>query len=334
MESLISILFFTPSELLPEGGRMHRGFNNSFQDSWPNLYGILKSHAEKQKSEIKDFRINLTGHSMGGAIAKIAALCLNKKEDAEDVHVATFADPRVFDLTASEIYNDALQEKTIRVTHHRQDPVPAVLPGSFGYAHVGAQLRVPTPEGYSGIDYFHGIDGYHEAIKMMDESDFKSNNNVSLFYYPANANSGLIDEVNHGRYNKLFCLVDDFCRDIEKNFAGKLLPNGKKPTRTTEIEHSEIMTIILLYQQSPCKNFKTFYLHYLTLLYKSEFPKLPSYTRFVALKPRVLWHLAMLLHWLCGQSENTGISYIDTTPIAVCHAKRISKTKFLLELQN
>ncbi len=114
----------------------------------------------------------------------------------------------------------------------------------------------------------------------------------------------------------------------------KLLPNGKKPTRTTEIEHSEIMTIILLYQQSPCKNFKTFYLHYLTLLYKSEFPKLPSYTRFVALKPRVLWHLAMLLHWLCGQSENTGISYIDTTPIAVCHAKRISKTKFLLELQN
>nr|WP_320109869.1 IS982 family transposase [Wolbachia endosymbiont (group A) of Icerya purchasi] len=126
---------------------------------------------------------------------------------------------------------------------------------------------------------------------------------------------------------KLFCLVDDFCRDIEKNFAGKLLPNGKKPTRTTEIEHSEIMTIILLYQQSPCKNFKTFYLHYLTLLYKSEFPKLPSYTRFVALKPRVLWHLAMLLHWLCGQSENTGISYIDTTPIAVCHAKRISKNK-------
>lgn len=126
---------------------------------------------------------------------------------------------------------------------------------------------------------------------------------------------------------KLFCLVDDFCRDIEKNFAGKLLPNGKKPTRTTEIEHSEIMTIILLYQQSPCKNFKTFYLHYLTLLYKSEFPKLPSYTRFVALKPRVLWHLAMLFHWLCGQSENTGISYIDTTPIAVCHAKRISKNK-------
>lgn len=174
-------VLFTTSELLPEGGRMHRGFYNSFTDSWPNLYGILKSYAEKQESEIKDFKINLTGHSMGGAIAKIAALCLNKTEGAEDVHVATFGDPRVFDLTASEFYNDVLQEKTIRVTQHRQDPVPAVSPGICGYAHVGAQLRISVPEGY----FVHQIDGYHEAIKIMDENDFRSNNNVSLFYYPS-----------------------------------------------------------------------------------------------------------------------------------------------------
>ncbi|MGL9760959.1 MAG: lipase family protein [Wolbachia sp.] len=29
---------------------------------------------------MKDFKINLTGHSMGRAIAKIASLCLNKTE--------------------------------------------------------------------------------------------------------------------------------------------------------------------------------------------------------------------------------------------------------------
>nr|WP_225538025.1 hypothetical protein [Wolbachia endosymbiont of Mansonella perstans] len=32
----------------------------------PNLYGIFKSHAEEQGLGIKDFKINLTGHSMGG----------------------------------------------------------------------------------------------------------------------------------------------------------------------------------------------------------------------------------------------------------------------------
>ncbi|NSX83038.1 lipase family protein [Wolbachia endosymbiont of Atemnus politus] len=172
---------FVTSELLPEGGRIHRGFYNSFMDSWPNLYGILKSHAKKQGSEIKDFKINLTGHSMGGAIAKIAALSLNKTEEAKDIHVATFGDPRVFDLTASEFYNKDLQKKTIRVTQHRQDPIPAVSPGSFGYAHVGAQLRISAPKGYS----VHKIDGYHEAIKTMDERNFQSNNDVSLFYYPS-----------------------------------------------------------------------------------------------------------------------------------------------------
>ena len=42
---------------------------------------------------------------------------------------------------------------------------------------------------------------------------------------------------------ELFCLIDDFCNAADKNFAEKLLPNGKKPTRTPEITHSEILTI-------------------------------------------------------------------------------------------
>lgn len=175
-----NIILATSKELLPEGGRMHSGFYGKFQDSWSSLYKILATHANEQKVKIKDLKINITGHSMGGAIAKIAALCLNKKEGAEDVHVATFGDPRVFDLTASEVYNNVLQEKTIRVTQHRQDPVPASVPGSFGYAHVGAQLRIETPHTHT----VHKIDGYYQAINKMEEKDFKSNNNVSLFYYP------------------------------------------------------------------------------------------------------------------------------------------------------
>ncbi|BDG76699.1 MULTISPECIES: IS982 family transposase [Wolbachia] len=126
---------------------------------------------------------------------------------------------------------------------------------------------------------------------------------------------------------ELFCFVDDYCKIIDKNFAGRLLSNGKKPTRVPEITHSEIITIILLYQQSRYENFKSFYICYLQLLHKSDFSRLPSYDRFIALKPRVLWYLAMLLQWLCEQAKNTGISYIDSTPITVCHAKRISKNK-------
>ncbi|WP_341808488.1 lipase family protein [Wolbachia endosymbiont (group E) of Neria commutata] len=91
----VNVTFATSSELLSEGGRMHSGFYNAFKDSWSSLYKILATHASEQTVEIQDFKFNLTGHSMGGAIAKIAALCLNKAENAQDVHVATFGDPRV-----------------------------------------------------------------------------------------------------------------------------------------------------------------------------------------------------------------------------------------------
>ncbi|CAQ54157.1 transposase [Wolbachia endosymbiont of Culex quinquefasciatus JHB] len=126
---------------------------------------------------------------------------------------------------------------------------------------------------------------------------------------------------------ELYCCVEDFCRAVDDNFANRFLSNGKKPTRVPEIAHSEILTIILLYHKSPCKNFKAFYLCYLQLFYRSEFSKLPSYHRFIALKPRVLWYLALLLQWFCEQAKMTGTSYIDTSTIAVCHKKRISRNK-------
>lgn len=134
------------------------------------------------------------------------------------------------------------------------------------------------------------------------------------------------------KITEIFCYVDDFCNAIDQNFANKLLPSGKKLTRMPEINVSEIITIILFYQQSPCENFKSFYLDYLKPFYRSEFPKLPSYHRFTALKPRILWYLALLLQWFCKQAKTTGISYIDATSIAVCHSKRISRNKVFAEI--
>jgi hypothetical protein len=57
----------------------------------------------------------------------------------------------------------------------------------------------------------------------------------------------------------------------------------------------------------------------------SEFPRLVSYNRFVELMPRVLVPLWFYLHSRKGQV--TGISFIDSTPIAVCHNRRISSHK-------
>lgn len=125
----------------------------------------------------------------------------------------------------------------------------------------------------------------------------------------------------------LYCFVDDFCKISDQWINSSYLPvSAKNPTRKPKISYAEILTIVLLYHQSPCKNFKYFYLSYLQL-YNSEFKTLPSYNRFIALKARVLSYLVLLLEWYCHLSAATGISYIDATSIAVCHPKRIARNK-------
>jgi hypothetical protein len=127
----------------------------------------------------------------------------------------------------------------------------------------------------------------------------------------------------------LFVFIDDFCAAVDRYLSHFLISGGKivkKVTRVMGMTLSEILTIELLYQLSPCTNFKYFYHSYLQL-YREEFPALVSYNRFVELKPRILSYLMLLLRWFCDQSDKTGISYIDSTPVAVCYSKRISRNK-------
>jgi Transposase DDE domain len=124
----------------------------------------------------------------------------------------------------------------------------------------------------------------------------------------------------------LYVVVDDFCKEYGRYFNALTLGKNKQLTRTPCLEISEIMTIILLFHQSPAKNFKYFYNSYLQQ-YLSEFPKLPRYNRFVELQQRCLGHFHALLMVLCAMAKKTGLSYVDSTCMPVCHHKRISRHK-------
>ena len=87
-----------------------------------------------------------------------------------------------------------------------------------------------------------------------------------------------------------------------------------------------MITIELLYQQSHCTNFKYFYINYLQL-YSTEFPVILSYNRFIELKRRMLVYLNLLIGWYCDNAQDTGVSYIDSTSIAVCHPKKINRNQ-------
>src|SRR5262249_52337828 len=123
---------------------------------------------------------------------------------------------------------------------------------------------------------------------------------------------------------ELYCSVDAFWRVFEPLWEREQLASGqRRRKRATRLHPSEIMTILILFQQSGYRTFKGFYTQYVLIHLQREFPRLVSYQRFVELIPRVLLPLAVYLHTQMGRC--TGISFVDSTALAVCHNARISQ---------
>ncbi len=85
------------------------------------------------------------------------------------------------------------------------------------------------------------------------------------------------------------------------------------------------MTILIYFHQSRYRDFKSFYLGYVQVHLRQEFPKLVSYQRFVELTPTALDGLCLYLYSRLAVS--TGIAFIDATALPVCHNRRIGRHK-------
>jgi hypothetical protein len=81
------------------------------------------------------------------------------------------------------------------------------------------------------------------------------------------------------------------------------------------------MTLLVLYHSSNFRHFKAFYERVVLSLLRSAFPQAPS--RFIALTNHVWVPLMVFLHTRMGQ--RTGLYYIDSTPLPVCHPRRINR---------
>lgn len=124
----------------------------------------------------------------------------------------------------------------------------------------------------------------------------------------------------------LFTLVDDFCKEFMPEFEKHLLTNGiKKRNRKGNLSTSEIMTICIHFHQSHFRTFKHYYNGYVRKYLCHLFPNLVSYERFVTLMKNVLVPLCCFLQSFKG--EETGIYFVDSTLLKVCHIKREKQNK-------
>ncbi|ENM5740627.1 IS982 family transposase, partial [Vibrio mimicus] len=123
----------------------------------------------------------------------------------------------------------------------------------------------------------------------------------------------------------LFCHVDDFCKTFLPQWQKLQLECGeRKRNRQGCMSESEVMTIIAFYM-SHHRDFKNFYLGIVHQHYKSHFPTLLSYTRFLEVMPSVLIPVSRFFTHVKGVP--IGIEFIDSTSIKVCHNLRIPRHK-------
>lgn len=130
---------------------------------------------------------------------------------------------------------------------------------------------------------------------------------------------------------ELFCHVDTFCQHVLPQWDQQLRDHGQRVRRRSgHLAMSEIMTIVIYFHQMRFRNFKTYYIGYVLGHLQREFPQAVSYPRFVELMPSILGPLCAYLQTCLGTC--TGLSFVDSTALAVCHNRRISQHRVFRDL--
>ncbi|KAK7418223.1 hypothetical protein QQZ08_011326 [Neonectria magnoliae] len=117
-----------------------------FLDSWKSARPLVIPELQRLREQYPSYPIQLLGHSLGGAVACLAALELKVSLGWEDVVVTTFGEPRVGNPGLARFVDEVfhlggqedLEARTYRRVTHEDDPVPLLPLSEWGYkSHAG-----------------------------------------------------------------------------------------------------------------------------------------------------------------------------------------------------
>jgi hypothetical protein len=122
----------------------------------------------------------------------------------------------------------------------------------------------------------------------------------------------------------VFFLVDNFYKIFKNWEKNNLLASTKTRQRDGNLTLSELLALVLFFYLSPCRDFKNYYLYYIPSKYPNYF-KLVGYSRIVQLWQRLVLPVSIIMYMLTG--ERTGIYFVESTKLAICHNKRTSSNR-------
>ncbi|HEU4963309.1 MAG TPA: lipase family protein [Bacilli bacterium] len=159
-----------PFTLIPNGGKTERGFTNVYESVLVEKPGdpsatpqtldqfLETLHLEPYNAE----RVTVTGHSLGGAVAILAAVGLASKQPDLNLEIYSFAAPRVGNSEFVSTYN-ALVPNSFRV-FNKPDLVPHVPPELLGYGQVNMSFEVDS---HDDPQIKHSILAYHSILTYI-----------------------------------------------------------------------------------------------------------------------------------------------------------------------
>ncbi|KAM0805935.1 Lip3 precursor [Usnea florida] len=125
----------------------HQGFYDSWRDSRTGILAALANTTTTYPTN----QLIITGHSLGGAIATIAAAEI-RKSTAHPADLYTYGAPRIAGTVLSSYITNQNLGGNYRVTHY-DDPVPRLPPLSpgplqdTGYVHISPEYYIATANG-------------------------------------------------------------------------------------------------------------------------------------------------------------------------------------------
>jgi predicted lipase len=123
-----------------------------------------------------------TGHSLGGALACIAALELAKSftNHKEDMKIISYGAPRIGNLEFSKNFKKMFSDKQLSRITNKNDIITKLPPTLLNYSHIGENIATtPTPPGiishfkYLNIDYLELLWNFLKINKQINSANIK-----------------------------------------------------------------------------------------------------------------------------------------------------------------
>lgn len=192
--------WITDFNALPSADGAHTGFMAAVDEIWPRIASAIAKGLQT------DGALFFTGHSLGGALAIIAAEKAPPELQVRVSAIYTFGSPRPGDFQFATSYNPGLRDKIYRLVHGT-DIVATVGPSEVvGFYHVGQMLACASGGRFDGAaSLLASTNNEPDFVKSFFESALNTFRMSMAGQLPA--------PIGHGLLGRFFGILPQQIRD-------------------------------------------------------------------------------------------------------------------------